>query len=295
MNKSETMPVNSFILFNGHYHRKEDFGLSYQNRAFRYGDALFETMHANGTQIQFFADHMIRLRFGMKTLGMKIPVNIENDTIEKEIVKLLHKNKLFQGVKIRLTVFRNEGGKYTPKDNSISYLVETAYLENEQYQLNTKGLSIGIFDQIKKPVNKLSGLKSANALIYIQAGLFAQHNNYDDCLLINEQNHLAEGISSNLFLVKDKTLYTPPLSDGPVAGILRKQILKIADSLHFKIVNDQSCDEQLLLQADEVFLTNSISGIQWVLSYKERRYFNYTEKLLINELNKYAFHSEYKL
>ncbi len=288
------MPVNSFILFNGNYYRKEDFGLSYQNRAFYYGDALFETMHANGTQIQFFTGHMIRLRFGMKTLGMKIPANIENDTIEKEIIKLLHKNKLYQGVKIRLTVFRNEGGKYTPKDNSVSYLVETEYLENEQYQLNTKGLSIGIFDQIKKPVNKLSNLKSANALIYIQAGLYAQQNNYDDCLLVNEQNHLVEGISSNLFLKKDKTLYTPPLSDGPVAGILRKQILKIADSLNFKIVNDQSLDEQQLLQADEVFLTNSISGIQWVLSYKERRYFNYTGKLLMDELNKYAFHTWHK-
>lgn len=285
------MPVNSFILFNGHYYRKEDFGLSYQNRAFCYGDALFETMHANGTQIQFFTDHMIRLRFGMITLGMKIPVNIENDTIEKEIIKLLHKNKLYQGVKIRLTVFRNEGGKYTPKDNSVSYLVETEYLENAQYQFNTKGLSIAIFDQIKKPVNKLSNLKSANALIYIQAGLYAQQNNYDDCLLVNEQNHLVEGISSNLFLIKDKTLYTPPLNDGPVAGIMRKQILKIADSLNFKIVNDQSCDEQQLLQADEVFLTNSISGIQWVLSYKERRYFNYTGKLLMDELNKHAFHS----
>ena len=285
------MPVNSFILFNGHYYRKEDFGLSYQNRAFCYGDALFETMHANGTQIQFFTDHMIRLRFGMITLGMKIPVNIENDTIEKEIIKLLHKNKLYQGVKIRLTVFRNEGGKYTPKDNSVSYLLETEYLENAQYQFNTKGLSIAIFDQIKKPVNKLSNLKSANALIYIQAGLYAQQNNYDDCLLVNEQNHLVEGISSNLFLIKDKTLYTPPLNDGPVAGIMRKQILKIADSLNFKIVNDQSCDEQQLLQADEVFLTNSISGIQWVLSYKERRYFNYTGKLLMDELNKHAFHS----
>src|SRR6056297_1046367 len=222
------MPVNSFILFNGHYHRKEDFGLSYRNRAFCYGDALFETMHANGTHIHFFADHMIRLRLGMKTLGMKIPFNIEHDTIEKEIIKLLHKNKLYQGVRIRLTVFRNEGGKYTPRDNSVSYLAETEYLEKEHYELNRKGLILGLYDQIKKPVNKLSNLKSANALIYIQAGLYAEQNNCDDCLIINEQNHLTEGISSNIFLIKENTLYTPPLNDGPVAGIMRKQILKIA-------------------------------------------------------------------
>ncbi|MEE4196893.1 MAG: aminotransferase class IV [Bacteroidales bacterium] len=283
------MPVNSFILFNGNYHRKDDFGLSYQNRAFCYGDALFETMHAHGTHIQFFTDHMMRLRFGMKTLGMEIPLNIETNTIEKEIIKLLHKNKLYQGVRIRLTVFRNEGGKYTPKEHSVSYLAETEYLEDEQYELNRKGLMVGLYDQVKKPVNKLSNLKSANALVYVQAGIYAQQQQYDDCLLVNEHNHLVEGISSNLFLVKDKVLYTPPLSDGPVAGIMRKQILKIADSQNFRIINEESISAELLLQADEVFLTNSITGIRWVLGYRDRRYFNHTAKLLTDSLNQVAF------
>ncbi|MFO7829118.1 MAG: aminotransferase class IV [Bacteroidales bacterium] len=283
------MPVNSFILHNGNYHYKDDFGLSYQNRAFCYGDALFETMHANGTQIQFFTDHMIRLRFGMKTLGMEIPPNIENDTIEKEIVKLMHKNKLFQGARIRLTVYRNEGGKYTPEDHSISYLAETEYIENDQYQLNQKGLSIGLYDKIKKPVNDLSNLKSSNALIYIQAGLFSRKNRWDDCILVNESNHLVEGISSNLFILKNDILRTPPLSDGPVAGIMRKQVLQIADSLNFKIINKEPCTEKHLLNADEVFLTNSISGIKWVMGFKDRRYFNHTSKRLIDELNKVVF------
>ena len=66
----------------------------------------------------------------MQLLKMEIPTVIESGYIEKEIIKLLHKNKLFQGVRIRLSVFRNEGGKYTPADNNISYLVETEYIEN---------------------------------------------------------------------------------------------------------------------------------------------------------------------
>lgn len=283
------MPVNSFILYNGNYYFKDEFRLSYNNRAFCYGDALFETMHANGTKIQFFNDHMIRLRFGMKTLGMEIPANIENNAIEKELVKLLHKNKLYQGVRIRLTIFRNEGGKYTPQDHSISYLAENEYIENEQYQLNTKGIAVGLFDKIKKPVNILSNLKSSNALIYIQAGLFAQKNKWDDCILVNENNHLVEGISSNLFILKDTILRTPPLNDAPVAGIMRKQILKVADSQNFKILNNEPCSEEHLLQADEVFLTNSISGITWVLGFKDRRYFNHTSKRLIDKLNKTTF------
>ena len=114
------MAVNSFILFNGKYHLKDEFGLSYKNRAFCYGDGLFETMHANGTEIQFFKDHLTRLKYGMKILKMEIPTIIETGFIEKEIIKLLHKNKLYQGVRIRLSIFRNDGGKYTPTDNNVS-------------------------------------------------------------------------------------------------------------------------------------------------------------------------------
>ncbi|PLX19390.1 MAG: hypothetical protein C0597_05270, partial [Marinilabiliales bacterium] len=124
------MPINAFILYNGAYHFRDEFGLSIQNRSFYYGDGLFETMHDNGTENQFVEDHLARLKYGMQALKIQIPTSIETGFIEKEIIKLLHKNKLYQGVRIRLSVFRNEGGKYTPLDNNASYLVETEYIEN---------------------------------------------------------------------------------------------------------------------------------------------------------------------
>jgi len=283
------MAVNSFILFNGEYHFKDDFGLSIKNRAFCYGDGLFETMHANGTEIQFFEDHMVRLMYGMQILKMSIPDVIKTNIIKKEIIKLLHKNKLYQGVRIRLSVFRNDGGKYTPSDNNISYLVETEYIENHHYTLNQKGFIIDIFKDIKKPINQFSNLKSSNALIFVMAGMYAQEKKLNDCILINEKGHLIEGISSNLFLIKGRALSTPSLTDGPVAGIMRKQILKMADSVGFIINHESSITENDLLNADEVFLTNSINGIQWVLAYKEKRYFNHNSKKLIEKLNSIAF------
>jgi branched-chain amino acid aminotransferase len=283
------MAVNSFILCNGEYHFKDEFGLSYKNRAFCYGDALFETMHANGTDIQFFNDHITRLKYGMDILKMEIPSVIETGHIEKEIIKLLHKNKLYQGVRIRLTIFRNEGGKYTPQNNTISYLAETEYIENDQYEINQKGLVIDLFRDIKKPANKLANLKSANALLYVMAGLYAKNKNLDDCILLNEHDHLVEGISSNLFLVKGNIVSTPPLKDGPVAGIMRKQILKIADKYGLKVNYERSLKESDLLEADEVFLTNSITGIRWVLAYKDRRYFNNISRQFVEKLNMEAF------
>ncbi|MDA3953032.1 MAG: aminotransferase class IV [Bacteroidales bacterium] len=283
------MAINSFILYNGSYHYIDEFGLSFKNRAFCYGDALFETIHANGTEIQFFEDHIARLKYGMKILKMEVPTIIETGFIEKEIIKLLHKNKLYQGVRIRLSVFRNEGGKYTPTDNNISYLVETEYIDNDHYELNQKGLIIDIFKEIRKPVNVFSSLKSANALLYVMAGSYAKEKNLGDCILLNEKENIVEGISSNIFLVKGDVLSTPPLKDGPVAGIMRKQILKIADSNGLKINFEDSLNETHLLSADEVFLTNSISGIRWVLAYKDRRYFSNIAHQFIEKLNMLVF------
>ncbi|HAF30991.1 MAG TPA: 4-amino-4-deoxychorismate lyase [Bacteroidales bacterium] len=283
------MAINSFILYNGAYHFKDEFGLSFKNRAFCYGDALFETMHANGTEIQFFDDHLTRLKYGMKILKMEIPTTIETGFVEKEIIKLLHKNKLYQGVRIRLSVFRNEGGKYTPTDNNVSYLCETEFIENDHYELNQKGFVIDIFNEIKKPLNDFANLKSSNALLYVMAGIYAKENNLDDCILVNENGNIVEGISSNIFLVKGDSISTPPLKDGPVAGIMRKQILQIANMNGLKINFEKSINEMQLLNADEVFFTNSILGLRWVLAYKDRRYFNHIARQFVEKLNMTAF------
>lgn len=283
------MPINTFILYNGEYHFKDEFGLSFKNRAFCYGDALFETMHANGTEIQFFGDHLTRLIYGMKVLKMIIPTAIETGFIEKEIIKLLHKNKLYQGVRIRLSVFRNEGGKYTPTDNNVSYLCETEFIENDHYELNQKGFVIDIFNEIKKPLNAFANLKSANALLYVMAGIYAKENKLDDCILVNENGNIVEGISSNIFLVKGDSISTPPLKDGPVAGVMRKQILQIANENGLKINFEKSINETQLLNTDEVFFTNSILGIRWVLAYKDRRYFNHIARQFVDKLNMTAF------
>lgn len=113
----------------------------------------------------------------MQSLKMLVPAAINSGAIKKEIIKLLHKNKLYQGVRIRLSVFRNEGGKYTPSENTTSYLVETEFIENDKYQLNQKGYIIDVFKEIRKPINTFSNLKTANSLLYIMAGLYAKEKN----------------------------------------------------------------------------------------------------------------------
>lgn len=276
------------LCYNGEFYSDNTALFSADNRAFRYGDSLFETLHTNGTQIQFLEEHLERLQLGMKQLSMEIPENF-HETIEKNIKKLITKNKSFLGTRIRLSVFRNSGGLYTPITNSISYLIESSKLDEPKYFLNKKGLKIGLFDSYKKTSNSLSAFKTGNSLPFILAGLHKEEMKWDDCLLINERQNLVESVSSNLFVVKDGVLFTPSVESGAVNGIMREQIIQIALSLGITVYDDCIIKPEQLEEADEIFLSNAIVGIRWVVAYEERRYFNRSAKTLIEELNKKAF------
>jgi len=276
------------ICYNGEFYNEDTALFSADNRAFRYGDSLFETIHCNGTQIQFFEEHIERLQLGMEILRMEIPINFA-DTIRKNIESLITKNKSFLGTRIRLSVFRNPGGLYTPNTNSISYLIESSKLDEPKYYLNRKGLKIGIFNTYKKPANSLSPFKTGNSLPFILAALYKSEKKWDDCLLINERQNLVESVSSNLFVVKDSILFTPSLESGAVNGIMREQIIQIALNLGITVYDDCIIKPEQLAEADEIFLTNAIVGIRWVVALGERRYFNRCAKIFIKELNDKAF------
>jgi len=277
--------LKQHINLNGVFYDSESPVLSHLNRGFLYGDALFETMHANGTHIQFFEDHVERLMDGMKMLKMIIPEEFITKSIEKQIVKLLRKNRHLKGARIRLTVFRNEGGKYTPLTNEVSYLIESEKLPLYQYELNKKGLQIDLFNELRKPINYLSNLKTTNDLLYVLAGNFKKENELDECIIINQNNEVCEAISSNLFIVKDQVIKTPPLKSGCLNGIMRKKIISFAKDLGFKISVNYAIAPQELLDCDEVFLTNAIKGIQWVGGFRQKRFYKTTAIKLIQKLN----------
>ena len=195
-----------YIVLNGKYLKNSEAILSFSNRSFRYGDALFETMHANGRVVQFLEKHFERLISGMEKLKMNIPENFSVKYFEETIASLLARNKFFKGAKIRLTVFRNEGGLYSPATNDVSFLIESEILENDIYVLNKTGYLIGIFDEIPKQKTYFSAIKSANSLQYVLAGVFKNENKLDECILVDEKGNFVETISSNLFIVKNNTI-----------------------------------------------------------------------------------------
>jgi len=259
------------------------------NRAFQYGDGLFETMHAYSCEIQFFDLHIQRLQNGMNDLSINSNELTQKDNIHREINRLLQRNKHFKGTRVKLTIYRDSGGLFKPLANNAGFLIETKSLENNFYRINEKGLYIDVFKEMKKPINSLSKYKTCSSLLNVMAGIYAKKNNIDDCLILNENEEIIEGYHSNLFLVKNNILYTPPISSGCVMGIMRQQILNIAHDAGLIINDNAIIYENTLFEADEIFLTNAIEGIRWVLAYKNRRYFNKISKLLCDMLNTKTF------
>ncbi len=276
--------MQNFINHNGNFILSDAPVVSANNRSFRYGDALFETIRITNYNPQFLKEHLQRLAAGMDVLKMEKNPDLNTLFIEHAILELAQKNNVTSDGRIRLTVYRNEGGFYAPNDNKTSFLMEVYPVEEKGYILNQKGYTVDLFTEFKKAQNTLSSIKSANSAIYVMAGIYKTQQQLNECLLLNDKHHIIEGISSNIFAVKNGVLYTPPVFDGCVNGVMRKKIIEIAQANKIAVY-EISIMQNVLLGADELFLTNTINGIRWVVAYKQKRYFNDTSQKLTQKLN----------
>ncbi len=254
------------------------------NRSFRYGDGLFETIrHAKG-KTQFIPAHIERIKTSMEVLKMDLPKEFTVDFLRTKCSELVDLNRASKGARIRLTFYRNDGGYYTPESNKVSWLLECEPIEESLYNLNAAGHVIDIFPDYKKQIHRLSNIKCNNAEMSVLAAIYKKENNLDDCVILNTNFSIAEGISGNVFAVKNGVLYTPPISDGCVDGIMRKQIIEVAKK-HRISVYEVSLAMNVLLNSDELFLSNVVSGLSWISAYKAKRFTNSMSKLLVEKLN----------
>ena len=271
------------INFNGQLFSEETPLFLSSNRTFRYGDGLFESIRVFGGKMPFFDRHWQRLQSGLEVLKFEVPVHFSAAFFQNEIAKLTENQSNWR---IRLTVFRSGGGLYTPERNTPEFLIEATPLSSGRFELNTEGLIVGIFDEIRlqsfnPPILQSfnpSNFKTCNALPFVLAGIFKKEKDWDDCLLLNTDRRIACGGSSNVFLVKNGGLHTPPLTEGCVAGTMRSVIFDVAKKLKIKLLETPLVVSDLP-QADEFFLTNAIQGIRWVRDVEG------VEKKLANEIS----------
>ncbi len=257
--------------------------LQLNNRGFRYGDGLFESMRMTKGKLQFAGLHGQRLQSAMQTLKFDNCSGLDVHFLQDKAKELSLRNRSKNGL-LRLTVFREAGGLYAPYENKWGYSMEWETLEDQHYTLNTRGLIISVYEDLPKPINSLSNLKTCNSLNYVLADVFKQRNRLDDAFIVNQNGFLCEAIGSNIFIKYNGTLYTPSLSEGCVQGVMREVVIELAGKNSIPLAEAQ-IKPQILDEAEEVFLTSETHGIQWVLGFDRKRYFNETSRFLSTKLN----------
>jgi branched-chain amino acid aminotransferase len=197
---------------------------------------------------------------------------------------LLLRNEIAAGARMRVTFYRKSKGFYLPKEHDLDYFIEVEAIPNNSFELNHTGKVIDIYTDVKKDPHRYAGFKTLNTQLYVMASIFGEEKGWDDTLIQNTKQAIIEATASNLFLVSNGVLYTPALTDGPVGGTMRMNIINIALENKFKVY-ECTINPQNLLTADEVFLTNAIRGIEWVSSYRSKPYQNIVSGKLIELLN----------
>lgn len=275
-----------YILHNDEFFTSTHPVLNASNRSFRYGDGLFETIRMSNGKLQFPEYHVDRLKAGMKALKIEGSVLLDEYFLKQKTAELCKKNKLKDNVKFRLSVYRGGEGLYTPEINKYGYVLEATPMDSNQYEINKKGLIVDVYNELTKPVNVLSNCKTSSSLLYVMAGLYKKQQKLDETIILNQHGFICETISSNIFVVYDKQIYTPALSEGCIAGVMRKVVMQLANANNISIIEAQ-LNPEVLRQAEEVFITNAVGGIRWVMGYGRKRYFNEISKnmsALLNQL-----------
>ena len=263
----------------------QDANILTQNRAFLYGDGVFETVKVINNKILFLEDHYFRLMSSMRVIRMEIPMNFTMEYLEKQILALVNKNGLSASSRARITVYRNDGGYYLPQNNTVSFLIHAVALQNTLYAVEKMNYEVDLYKDFYITKQLLSSIKTTNKIINITGSIFANENGLDNCLLLNDSKNVVEALQGNLFMVLGNKLITPPVSEGCLNGVMRKQILSLAKKMENLEVVEAAISPFDLQKAEELFITNVIKGIQPITQYRKKSFVSKVSVQLLQQLN----------
>lgn len=256
-----------------------------ENRAFLFGDGIFETLRIRESSILFLEDHYFRLMAAMRIVRMEIPENFTLEYLQEQLLKTVKANHCTESARVRITVYRNHGGYYLPKTNAVGFLIQVTPLPSSDYMFCSSTYEVDLYKDFHISKHLLSTLKTTNKMLYITGSIFAAENGLQNCLLLNEDKNVVEALQGNIFMLIDNILVTPPISDGCLNGIMRKKILEIARSMDSLDVSEKSISPFDLQKADELFITNVIQGIQPITKYRKKEFSTSLSEKLFERLN----------
>ena len=267
------MATKGWLNLNGSFVEEKTPVVRADNRSFRYGDGLFETMKVVVGSIRLKELHFERLFSGMETLQIMLQGFVNADMFEEQIRKTILRNHISGPARARLTIYRGDGGLYEFNSTSAGYVIQVWPLSSSSMMMNTNGLKIGLYEGGRKANDGLANIKSNNYLVYAMGAIEAKKYQHNDCIILNTSDRVCDSTIANVFYIKDGTIYTPPLREGCVAGVMRNHLLSQLPEQGYNVIEKETHVDDLL-NADEMFLTNAVSGLRWVGEFKGKKYDN---------------------
>ena len=267
------MSAGASLNLNGKIFRSGKLLISPDNRSFRYGDGCFETIKIVKGKILLQDYHFERLFSSLALLQFELPGFFTPAFLQQQILALAKLNGHEKLARVRLTLFRGNGGLYDVENHSPNYCIQTWQLNPANNLLNENGLVVDIFTDAHKVADKFSSIKSNNYLSYAMAALWAKKNKLNDAIMLNPYNQVADATIANVFIVKDGIVQTPALTEGPVNGNMRRYLLTCLREQNIPVA-EKTISADDLEQASEIFLTNVIYGIRWVKQLGKNNYQN---------------------
>jgi branched-chain amino acid aminotransferase len=233
---------------------------------------LFETMKWEKGKLRLKELHFERLFKGLRMLEADIPEGFTPSMISSEIHKKCEE-KGFDNARVRLTVVFD--------DEQTGFSIDTDQFDSSsEFE---KDLKIDIYPFATKKCGDYSILKSLPFTPYAEAAEYSKKNDLSDCIILNDHERVADSSISNLFIIKDKLLLTPGLAEGCVEGVMRKYLLEQFPSWGYEC-SEASLTIEDLLNADEIFLTNSLRCIRSVRQLREVTYNNVISEQIADTL-----------
>ncbi len=272
------------INYNGSIQDTSNYSIE-NNRGFLFGDAIFETIKVNGTKILFLEEHYLRLMASMRICRMEIPMNFTMEFMEEEILKLIALQANTVSNRIRFSVFRNAEGFYYPTTNEVQFIITCSELTSDIYVFSSTTYEVELFKDFYVSKHLLATLKTNNKMINVVASIFAKENGFENCLLINEDKNVVEATNGTIFMKMGNQIITPPTSDGCLNGIMRKQVIAIVAKMDGIEMIEKSISPFDLQKADELFISNVITGIQPITKYRKKEFTSELAKEITGLLN----------
>jgi branched-chain amino acid aminotransferase len=257
--------MGSFASINGSITPAAEARVSVLDNGFTFGDAVYETLRTYGGRPFELGRHLRRLRASAGRLGFAIPA--DDAELERRLADLLERAGNPESY-IRMIVSRGVGDiSYNfERVSAPTVVLVVKPLEPCPASLFERGLDVAVVSVRRNSPHALDpAIKSCNLLNNVLAVREAQGRKADEAILLNERGEVAEGASTNVFVVKGGALRTPPLAAGILAGITREVLLGLFAEMKVA-VDDRPLPLAELLSADEAFLTGTVREVMPIRS-----------------------------